>query len=105
MFRTFARALSTSHAGHSRSKDGVASARLCPRIYRPCKDFLRRGVAGSSPATTTKSFLDANLVSTSLENASTESAQELEHALLRRVGERQRGDRDRLAGRQRVAVG
>src|SRR6266478_964158 len=33
------------------------------------------------------------------------SAQELEHALLRLVGERQRGHRDRLAGRQRLAVG
>src|SRR5439155_16307096 len=31
--------------------------------------------------------------------------QELEHALLRLVGERERGDRDRLAGRQRLAVG
>src|ERR1700679_1647308 len=33
------------------------------------------------------------------------SAQQLQHALLRLVGERQRGDRDRLAGRQRLAVG
>src|SRR5262249_50398606 len=33
------------------------------------------------------------------------SAQELQHARLRLVGERQRGDRDRLAGRQRLAVG
>ena len=33
------------------------------------------------------------------------SAQELKHALLGLVGERERGDRDRLAGRQRLAVG
>src|ERR1700759_4889433 len=33
------------------------------------------------------------------------SAQELKHALLRLVGERQRGHGDRLAGRQRLAVG
>src|SRR6266446_6911312 len=33
------------------------------------------------------------------------SAQELKHALLRLVGQRQRGHRDRLAGRQRLAVG
>src|SRR5450755_5139099 len=33
------------------------------------------------------------------------SAQQLKHALLRLVGERQRGYRDRLAGRQRLAVG
>src|SRR5712664_1777884 len=33
------------------------------------------------------------------------SAQELQNALLRLVGERERGDRDRLAGRQRLAVG
>src|SRR5580698_2471603 len=32
-------------------------------------------------------------------------AQQLQHALLRLVGERQRGHRDRLAGRQRLAVG
>src|SRR5215468_6478002 len=32
------------------------------------------------------------------------SAQELQNALLRLVGERQRGGRDRLAGRQRLAV-
>src|SRR5271169_3264814 len=31
--------------------------------------------------------------------------QELKHALLRLVGQRQRRDRDRLAGRQRLAVG
>src|SRR5205814_10225183 len=36
--------------------------------------------------------------------ASTKSAQELENALLRRVGERQRGYRDRLAGRHRLAA-
>src|SRR5712671_704074 len=33
------------------------------------------------------------------------SAQELQNALLRLVGERQRGGRNRLAGRQRLAVG
>src|SRR6266446_4497713 len=33
------------------------------------------------------------------------SAQQLQHARLRLVGKRQRGDRDRLAGRQRLAVG
>src|SRR5207342_548061 len=33
------------------------------------------------------------------------SAQELKNVLLRLVGERQRGGRDRLAGRQRLAVG
>src|SRR5262249_26803572 len=33
------------------------------------------------------------------------SAQELQHARLRLVGQRQRRDRDRLAGRQRLAVG
>src|ERR1700722_14238590 len=33
------------------------------------------------------------------------SAEQLQHALLRLVGKRQRGDRDRLAGRQRLAVG
>src|ERR1700738_3832287 len=33
------------------------------------------------------------------------SAQQLQHALLRLVGERQRGHRDRLARRQRLAVG
>ena len=33
------------------------------------------------------------------------SAQELQNALVRLVGERERGDRDRLAGRQRLAVG
>src|SRR6202035_6017372 len=33
------------------------------------------------------------------------SAQELQHALLRGIGERQRGYRDRLASRQRLAVG
>src|SRR5579862_5463351 len=33
------------------------------------------------------------------------SAEELKHALLRLVGERERRDRDRLAGRQRLAVG
>src|SRR6202022_3703411 len=33
------------------------------------------------------------------------SAQQLQHALLRGVGQRQRGHRDRLAGRQRLAVG
>src|SRR6202022_2270304 len=33
------------------------------------------------------------------------SAQELQPALLRGVGQRQRGHRDRLAGRQRLAVG
>jgi hypothetical protein len=33
------------------------------------------------------------------------SAQQLKHALLGLVGQRQRGDRDRLAGRQRLAVG
>src|ERR1700712_6093340 len=38
-------------------------------------------------------------------SGSPKSAQELENALLRGVGERQRGDRDRLAGRQRLAVG
>src|SRR4051794_7983661 len=32
-------------------------------------------------------------------------AEQLEHALLRLIGQRQRGDRDRLAGRQRLAVG
>src|SRR4029077_14836375 len=32
------------------------------------------------------------------------SAQELKHALLRLVGKRERGDRDRLAGGQRLAV-
>src|SRR6267378_1870921 len=32
------------------------------------------------------------------------SAQQLKHALLRGVGQRQRGDRDRLAGGQRLAV-
>jgi hypothetical protein len=32
------------------------------------------------------------------------SAQQLQHALLRLVGERERGDRDRLAGRQRLAA-
>src|SRR5438477_11244436 len=32
------------------------------------------------------------------------SAQELQYALLRLVGQRQRGDCDRLAGRQRLAV-
>src|SRR6185437_6005695 len=31
--------------------------------------------------------------------------EQLQHALLRLVGERQRGHRDRLAGRQRLAVG
>src|ERR1700745_2548025 len=35
----------------------------------------------------------------------TELAEQLQHALLRLVGERQRRDRDRLAGRQRLAVG
>src|SRR5204863_627191 len=38
-------------------------------------------------------------------NGSPKSAQELQDALVRLVGERQRGDRDRLAGRQRLAVG
>src|SRR6195952_5068718 len=33
------------------------------------------------------------------------SLQQAEHALLRLVGQRQRRDRDRLAGRQRLAVG
>src|SRR5216683_7839562 len=33
------------------------------------------------------------------------SAQELKHGLLRLVGQCQRRDRDRLAGRQRLAVG
>src|SRR3984957_17882660 len=33
------------------------------------------------------------------------SAEQLKHALLRLVGKRQRGNRDRLAGRQRLAVG
>ena len=33
------------------------------------------------------------------------SAQQLQHALLRLVGQRQRGHRDRLPGRQRLAVG
>src|ERR1700691_4999875 len=33
------------------------------------------------------------------------SAQQLQHALLRLVGERQRGDRDRLPGGQRLAGG
>src|ERR1700743_3654832 len=33
------------------------------------------------------------------------SAQQLQHARLRLVGECKRGDRDRLAGRQRLAVG
>ena len=33
------------------------------------------------------------------------SAEQLQHALLRLVGERERGHRDRLAGRQRLAVG
>src|SRR6202051_61160 len=33
------------------------------------------------------------------------SAQQLKHALLGLVGQRQRRDRDRLAGRQRLAVG
>src|ERR1700726_2387279 len=33
------------------------------------------------------------------------SAQQLQHARLRLVGQRQRRDRDRLAGRQRLAVG
>src|SRR5882724_4844530 len=37
--------------------------------------------------------------------ASMQSAQELKNALLRLVGERQRGGRNRLAGRQRLAVG
>src|SRR5689334_23872557 len=32
-------------------------------------------------------------------------AEQLQHARLRLVGERERGDRDRLAGRQRLAVG
>ena len=38
-------------------------------------------------------------------NASLKSTQQLENALVRLVGERERGDRDRLAGRQRLAVG
>src|SRR6476660_1560536 len=38
-------------------------------------------------------------------SSSPKSAQELQNALVRLVGERERGDRDRLAGRQRLAVG
>src|SRR5579864_771777 len=38
-------------------------------------------------------------------HARSKSAQELEDALLRLVGERERGYRDRLAGRERLAVG
>src|SRR6202035_4767988 len=40
-----------------------------------------------------------------LSKVSPRSAQELQNALLRLVGERQRGRRNRLAGRQRLAVG
>src|SRR5579863_2818158 len=40
-----------------------------------------------------------------LSTISPRSAQELKNVLLRLVGERQRGGRDRLAGRQRLAVG
>ena len=38
------------------TKDGVASARLCPAIHRPCKESYRRGwMPGSSPGMTTES--------------------------------------------------
>jgi hypothetical protein len=38
--------------GHSRSKNGVASARLRPRIHLKILSLLKRWIAGSSPAMT-----------------------------------------------------
>ena len=60
---------------------------------RPCRLRMQKSGGADGPAALIL-FSDTSYL-----------AEKLEHALLRGVGQRQRGDRDGLAGRQRLAVG
>src|SRR5207248_5139583 len=100
--------ISAALQSRSLRRRGLASPLFCPlRKRSPSKGTRRIKSAcdGMTSRPADKKTAGPKPRRSGLPKVSAGSAQQLQHALLRRVGKRERGRRDRLAGRQRLAVG